>query len=89
METGESGVNGAHAQRHANKGSNQERVNVTHQLHNMVERNVKVNLWIQEFVTRKYHVQVTSKWSRLSIDVEYCNEGTHTINTSKFFCAFI
>jgi len=31
METGEGGVRGAHAQRHANKGSNQERVNVIHQ----------------------------------------------------------
>ena len=35
METGESGVNGAHAQRHANKENNQEHANVIHQLQNM------------------------------------------------------
>ena len=79
-------MNGAHVQRVVNKGSNRERVNVTHQLYNMGERSVKVNPWIQEFATKKYHVQVISKGSRLSIDVEYCNQGTPTM---KVFCAFV
>ena len=71
METGESGVNGAHAQRHANKGSNQDHANVIHQLQSMVERNVKASPMIQEFATRKYHVQVISKVARLSTEVEH------------------
>ena len=35
MEVGDNGVNGARAQRHANKENNQEHVNVIHQLPNM------------------------------------------------------
>ena len=59
METGENGVLGAHAQRVVNKESNQEHVNVIHQLQSTVEINVmewhrKVNC-----VTRRCHVQVS------------------------------
>ena len=87
METGESGANGAHAQRHAKKENNQEHVNVIHQLHDMVERNVKASPKIQEFVTRKYHVQVISKVAQLSIEVEQCIKGTPW--TLQSFCDFI
>lgn len=73
METGDSGVNGAHAQNHVGKAGNQEHANVIHQLHNMVGRNVKASPRIQEFVTRKCHVQVISKVARISaIEVEHC-----------------
>ena len=54
-------MNGAHAQRHANKENNQEHVNVIHQLHDMEGRNVMASPRIQESVTTKYHVQVIGK----------------------------
>ena len=79
-------MNGAHVQKVVNKGSNREHVNVTHRLHNMGEESVKANLWIQEFATRKYHVQVTNKGSQLSIDVVYCSGGTPTMTV---FCVFV
>ena len=69
-------MNGAHAQRHANKENNQEHVNVIHQLPNMVERNVTASPRIQESVTTKYHVQVISKVTRLSFEVENCTPCT-------------
>ena len=76
MVIGDNGVSGALVQRVANKENNQEHVNVIHQLHDMVERNVKASPRIQEFVTRKYHVQVISIVARLSIEVEHCSKGT-------------
>ena len=85
METGERGVNGAHAQRHANKGSNQEHVNVIHQLHSMEEINVKASPRIQEFATRKYHVQVISKVARLSIEVEHSSQKFPPFNIGLVF----
>ena len=77
-------MNGAHAQRHVGKETNQDHANVIHQLHDMVEKNVKASPRMQEFVARKYHVQVIRKWLdyqlRLNIahhvdfrDVAFCD----------------
>ena len=51
MEIGERGVNGANAQRHANKENNQEHVNVIHQLHSTVEISVMDRQKKHKFVT--------------------------------------
>jgi len=63
METGERGVNGAHAVRRANKENNQGNVNATHQLHSMVERNVKEIQVKLKFATKMFLVQVSSSRS--------------------------
>ena len=57
-ETGESGVNGAHVQRRANKENNQEHVNVIHQLRDMEERNVTERGRKLKFATKWFRVQV-------------------------------
>ena len=44
METGADGVPGAHVVRPANKGSNGEAENVTHQRRSTMEKHVLVNL---------------------------------------------
>ena len=77
METGESGVNGAHVQRRANRVNNQEHVNVIHLHLSTVERNVRASPKIQGFVTRKYHVQVIIPVARLSIEVEHYINSNH------------
>ena len=59
METGENGVNGALVLKHANKENNQEHVNVIHQLHSTVERNVMARQRKHKFVTRMYPAQVS------------------------------
>ena len=58
METGESGVNGAHAQRHANKENNQEHVNVVHQLLDMEGKLVWENERRRESAMTMFPVQV-------------------------------
>ena len=58
METGENGVNGALVLKHANKENNQEHVNVIHQLHNTVERNVMARQRKIKCATKMYPVQV-------------------------------
>ena len=59
MEIGESGANGVHAQRHANRGSNQEHVNVIHQLHSTVEKLVWENERRLESAMTMFLVQVS------------------------------
>ena len=59
METGASGANGALVQRVANKESNQEHVNVIHQLLSMEERNVMARQWKHKSVIRMSPVQVS------------------------------
>ena len=59
METGESGANGAHVQRHANKESNQEHVNVIHQFHSTVEKLVWENARRLESAMTMFLVQVS------------------------------
>ena len=52
METGESGVNGAHVLRHVNRENRKGLVNVTLQLHSMVERNAKETRAKIKFATK-------------------------------------
>ena len=59
METGETGVNGAHAVRHANRESSQEHVNVIHLLHSTVERNVTARQRKHKLATRTSLAQVS------------------------------
>jgi len=59
METGESGVNGVHAQRHVNRGSNQEHVNVIHQPLNMEGKLVPENERRLECAMTRFLVQVS------------------------------
>lgn len=58
METGVSGADGARALKHANRGNNQENVNVIHQLHSTVERNVTERHKKVKCATTKSLVQV-------------------------------
>ena len=83
MVTGENGVSGALVQRRANKENNQEHVNVIHQLPNMEERNVMASQKIQEFVTRKYYVQVIITVAQLLIEVENYSKDTQTFVYEK------
>jgi len=57
-ESGESGASGALALKPANKESNQEHVNVIHQLLNMEGRNVMERGRKLRFATKWFHVQV-------------------------------
>lgn len=59
MEIGERGVNGANAQRHANKENNQDHVNVIHQLLNMEGKLVWVNERRLESAMTMFLVQVS------------------------------
>jgi len=59
MVTGDSGVSGARVQRVANKESNQEHVNVIHQLLNTVERNAMARQRKHKSVIRMSPVQVS------------------------------
>jgi len=59
MVTGDNGVSGAHVLRHANKESNQEHVNVIHQLLNTVERNAMARKRKHKSVTRMSPVLVS------------------------------
>ena len=59
MVTGDNGVSGALVQRVANKESNQENVNVIHQLHSTVEISVMERQKKHKFATRMSHVQVS------------------------------
>jgi len=59
METGASGASGALVQRVANKESNQEHVNVIHQLLSMEGRNVMARQRKHKSVTRMSPVQVS------------------------------
>jgi len=58
MEIGESGAHGALAVRRASKENNQGNENVTHQLHSMVERNVKETPGKLKIATNTSLVQV-------------------------------
>ena len=58
METGESGVNGAHAVRRASRENVPENGNAIHQLLSMVARNVKETQVMRKFATQMSHVQV-------------------------------
>ena len=58
MGTGESGANGAHVQKHANKENNHEHVTVIHQLHNMLEKSVQANDMKFVYAMTMFHVQV-------------------------------
>ena len=58
METGESGVNGAHAQRHAHRENNQGTGCVIIQLQDMAGRNVMVHQVKSKSAMKMFHVQV-------------------------------
>ena len=58
METGESGVNGARAQRHANRENNQGSGCVIIQLQDMAGRNVMVHQVKSKSAMKIFHVQV-------------------------------
>ena len=58
METGETGVNGAHAVRRVSKENVPGKDNAIHQLHSMVARNVKETQVMIKFATKMSHVQV-------------------------------
>ena len=59
MEIGESGANGAHAQRHANKENNPEHANAIHQLQSMEGKLVWENQKRLESAMTMFLVQVT------------------------------
>jgi len=59
MGTGASGANGALVRRHASRESNQEHVNVIHQLHSMEGRNVMARQRKHKSATRMFPVQVS------------------------------
>ena len=58
METGESGVNGARAQRHANRENNQGSGCVIIQLQDMAGRNARVHQVKSKPALKMFHVQV-------------------------------
>ena len=58
MERGESGVNGAHAVRRANRENVPEHENAIHQLLSMAARNVKETQVMIKFATKRSHAQV-------------------------------
>ena len=58
METGESGVNGAHAVRPVNRENNQENVNATPLLHSMEGRNVRATQAKSKSAMKTFHAQV-------------------------------
>ena len=59
MAAGENGASGAHVQRVVNKENNQEHVNVIHQLHSTVERNVMARQRKIKYATRTSPAQVS------------------------------
>ena len=67
MAAGENGVSGALVQRVANKESNQEHVNVIHQLLSMEERNVMARQRKHKSVTRMSPVQVSNEFRQIII----------------------
>ena len=59
METGESGVNGARAQRHANRENNQGSGCVIIQLQDMAGRNARVHQVKTKSAMEMFHVRVS------------------------------
>ena len=81
MVAGDSGVSGALVQRVAKKESNQEHVNVIHQLHSMEGRNVMARQRKHKTVTRMFPVQVARLATSLIRHFVY---SSNVLRHSKF-----